>query len=44
MQRTPNTVKVQGYLTHKKMHPPVTLPQACAYGCMVVLGGGGGFV
>jgi hypothetical protein len=33
-----------GDLTHKKMHPSVTLPQACAYGCMVVLGGGGGFV
>ena len=23
---TPNTVKVQGYLTYKKMHPLVTLP------------------
>ena len=44
MQRTPNIVQVQGYLTYKKMHPPKSLPEACACGRMVVLGGGGGFV
>ena len=30
---------VQGHLTHKQTHPPRTLPQVCASGPRVVLGG-----
>ena len=32
--------RVQGYLAHKKLPPPRTLPQAYAQGPRVVLGGG----
>ena len=32
---------LQGYLAHKKLHPPRTLQQEYAEGPMVVLGGGG---
>jgi len=31
--------RVQGYLAHKKTHPPGTLPLACAKGPREVLGG-----
>ena len=30
---------VQGYLTHKKLHPPRTLPYAYAWGHRRVIGG-----
>ena len=35
---------LQGYLAHKKPPPPRTLQQNRAYGAMVVLVGGGGFL
>ena len=35
---------VQGCLAHKTPPPPRTLQQGYAYGPMVVLGGGGGFL
>jgi hypothetical protein len=35
---------LQGYLAHKKAPPPWTLRWAYAYGPMVILGVGGGFL